>query len=116
MASADMFQHRSNELRVITQRREPPVLVCGKCLARHPKGKKMRVALRRELKQRDLRSPLKRPRLIETSCFGICPKDAIVLASERMLRRRAYVLLTSRKQADEAIDLLLEPEPPQNGS
>jgi hypothetical protein len=108
MAGTDNSRNHSNKLRLVTQRRQSPVFVCGKCLARHPKGKKLKAALRSELKQRRSNAPLERPRLIETSCFGICPKGAIVLSSNRLLRRRSYLLLAGRKKSDEAIELLLD--------
>jgi adenylylsulfate kinase-like enzyme len=68
-------------------------------------GAAVRRELKRELKQkRDGR--LKPPRLIATSCFGICPKRAIVLTSVQSLNKGQYVLVSDRAQLDEALDLL----------
>jgi hypothetical protein len=107
MADAETFLHRRGKLTVVSPRRRLPVLVCGKCLARHHKGRKLKDALRSELKHRGVSAPIGRARLIETGCFDICPKGAIVLASGRSLRQGAYVLLADRKTVSQALDLLL---------
>jgi len=90
---------------VARQRRASPVLVCKKCLKRSVDGSEVRRALKRELKQR-FREDQKPPRLITTSCFGLCPKRAIVLASARSLSSGEYVLVSHRTDVEEAIDML----------
>ena len=86
-------------------RRASPVFVCRKCLKRSAQGSAVRSALKRKLKRQgsDVRKP---PRLIVTSCFGICPKKAIVLASAGSLRKGEYILASRQADLAEALDLL----------
>jgi len=65
-------------------RRASPIFVCRKCLKRSAEGSAVRRALKGKLKRRDSHGR-KPPRLIATSCFGICPRKAIVLASAESL-------------------------------
>lgn len=98
------------DLKVIQpRRRAAPVFACGRCLARHDKGKKLKTSLKAALKSTSVGQTLKRPRLITTSCFGICPRQAIVLASDRTLRAGRYVVLEKRTDAGRAVAILLEP-------
>lgn len=86
-------------------RRAAPVLVCRKCLKRSSEGKNIRRELKRELKQqRD--GNLKAPRLIATSCFGICPKKAVTLASGKSLLNGEYVLVSDAADVGDALKLL----------
>lgn len=84
-------------------KRPPPVLICGKCLSRIDGGKKLKQALKAELKQRGG----KRGRLVTTGCLGICPKRAVVTASAATLAKGEYVLVEDRKGAGEAVGLLI---------
>ena len=65
---------------IVRPRRAAPVLVCRKCLKRSDEGRDVRRALKSELKanKRDGTKPAK---LIVTGCFGLCPKQSIVIAS-----------------------------------
>src|SRR5689334_737484 len=90
---------------VARQRRASPVLVCRKCLKRSTEGSDVRRALKRELKQRTC-AERNSPRLIATSCFGLCPKKAIVLASAHSLGNGEYVLVSDREEVKEALDML----------
>jgi predicted metal-binding protein len=88
-------------------RRAEPVLVCKKCLKRVEDGGSLKKALKSELKHRDFSPAKKPPRVVLTSCFGICPKRAVVVASGTTLQRGEYLLLTNTDQAAEAVALLV---------
>ena len=62
-------------------RRAPPVLVCKKCLSRVDDGKALRKTLKSELKARSAAQGTKPPRVVLTSCLGICPKRAVVVGN-----------------------------------
>lgn len=87
-------------------RRPPPVLVCKKCLGRVADGKAITKSLKSELKRRSAAQGGKRPRVVMTSCLGICPKRAVVVASAATLQQGRYLLLADDKAAAEAVALL----------
>jgi hypothetical protein len=87
-------------------RRPPPVLLCGKCLSRSKDGKKLKLALKAELKQQAAARGGRRARLVTTGCLGICPKRAVVTASAATLGRGEYVLVAERGAAGEAVAVL----------
>jgi Fe-S-cluster-containing hydrogenase component 2 len=91
---------------IARSRRASPVLVCKKCLKRCSKGARIRRELKRELKQR---SAVRKeaPRLVSTTCFGICPKRAVVLASTRSLQRDEFILVSRQRDVQEALENLL---------
>ena len=86
-------------------KRPPPVLICGKCLSKIDGGKKLKQALKAELKQAAAPGG-KRPKLVTTGCLGICPKRAVVTASAATLGRGEYVLIADREAVGEATALL----------
>lgn len=90
---------------IVCSRRAAPVLVCRKCLKRSDVGRDVRRALKSELKanKRDGTKPAK---LIVTGCFGLCPKQSIVIASGASLARQEYVLVADRDQVPRALALL----------
>jgi hypothetical protein len=88
-------------------RRAPPILVCKKCLGRIDDGKKLRKALKSESKDRSAAQDVKPPRVVMTSCLGICPKRAVVVASAATLRDGKYLLLSETKATAEAISALM---------
>ena len=90
---------------IVRPRRASPILVCKKCLKRSEEGSAVRRELKRELK-RQRNGELKPPRLVATSCFGICPKRAIVLTSGSTLNKGQYVLVSDRADLERALDLL----------
>jgi hypothetical protein len=77
----------------IRSRLPMPILVCRKCLKRFDGGRKLKRDLKAELKRRSIAGAIKRPRLVQTDCFGICPKRDVVLANGRMLAQGEYLLL-----------------------
>jgi predicted metal-binding protein len=87
-------------------RRPPPILVCKKCLGRVADGKAITKTLKSELKRCAAQGG-KRPRVVSTSCLGICPKRAVVVASAATLHKGHYLLLADGKAAAEAIALLI---------
>jgi hypothetical protein len=52
------------------------------------------VAQKSELKRNSAAQGTKRPRIVLTNCFGICPKRAVVMASPSTLGRGGFVLLS----------------------
>lgn len=91
-------------------RRAPPVLVCRKCLKRAGDGRALKRALKSELKHGSRARTIKPPRVVLTNCFGICPKRAVVVASERTLHRGEYLLLDDSEQAADAVAILMPPD------
>jgi NADH:ubiquinone oxidoreductase subunit E len=90
-------------------RRAGPVLVCKKCLGRMDGGGKLKRRLKSELKRRSSATKVKRPRLVLTNCFGLCPKQAVVMASAETLGRGEFVLLsdTASSSVEEVADALM---------
>ena len=88
-------------------RRRVPVFICCKCLKRAPDGSDLKRALKAALKHRDPQSP--KPRLVMTSCFGLCPKRAIVAASGATLSRGELLAIGDPATAMEAAAVLLPP-------
>jgi predicted metal-binding protein len=87
--------------------RRAPVLVCKKCLGRIDDGKELRKSLKSELKQRAAAQGGKPPRVVLTSCLGICPKRAVVVAGAAMLEQGRAMLLADADAAKEAAAQLL---------
>lgn len=104
----DMSKAASN---VTVRSRREPVLICKKCLKRVPDGRKIRRELKSATKSLRDAQPDHRPRLVMTSCFGICPKRAVVVASATTLHRGEYVLLADADQAADAVSLLMPDRP-----
>ena len=95
-----------SELMTIRSHRAAAVLVCKKCLKRARDGKSVKRSLKAELKRRSGENG-KRGRTVLTSCFGICPKRAVVMASVNTLRRGEFLLVPGRGAISEAADVLL---------
>jgi hypothetical protein len=96
-------------LSVVTIRssRPMPILVCRKCLKRFDGGRKLRRDLKTELKRRSTAGAVKRPRLVQTDCFGICPKRAVVLTNGSMLAQGEYLLMADSSSVTDAAGLLM---------
>ena len=73
-------------MRTVRLKRGAPVFVCGKCLKRHADGKAIRRALKAQVKAQETK-------LIRTSCFGICPKQKVLVASAGLLQAGRCVLI-----------------------
>jgi predicted metal-binding protein len=91
----------------IRPRRATPILVCRKCLSRMAGGKKLKTALKKQLKRRSTAQAVKRPKLVVTGCLGICPKHAVTVASAATLQRGEYLLLKDEEQAGQAVEQLM---------
>ncbi|KPF99175.1 hypothetical protein IP86_09640 [Rhodopseudomonas sp. AAP120] len=89
-------------------KRPPPVLICGKCLSKIDGGKKLKQALKAGLKGAAAARGGRRPKLVTTSCLGICPKRAVVTASAATLASEEYVLIGSRSETAEAVRVLID--------
>jgi hypothetical protein len=94
---------------VVQPGREPPILVCRKCLKRSADGRKIRRKLKRELGSAG-NGTRKAPRLIPTGCFKLCPERAVVLASGASLAQGKYVLISRHEDTKSALDLLNAPD------
>ena len=108
-ADAGVSQHNASKQnlrgRVVRTQRPPPVLVCRKCLKRADNGKAIKRALKDDLKARakagapaNGEKKTKRAKLVLTSCFGICPKGAVVAASGAMLAQGEVLLLRDKNE------------------
>jgi hypothetical protein len=82
-------------------------LVCKKCLKRADDGSAIKRALKSKLKARSRASNQKRPRVVMTDCFGICPKHAVTATSGALLTQGEYVLVRDHDQVPAAVDKLL---------
>ena len=89
-------------LRALELQRPGPILVCRKCLKRMDDGGKLKSRLKSGLKQHSAGSKKGRVRLVLASCFGICPKNAVVTASAATLARGEFLLI--RGSSDDAIE------------
>jgi predicted metal-binding protein len=107
-----MAKDSSQDSRIVTlrPRRPAPILVCRKCLKRVGEGKQIKRALKSEVKRRSTAQDTKRPRIVLTDCFGICPKRAVVMASGTTLHRGEYLLLAGDDQIEEAAAILMPPD------
>jgi predicted metal-binding protein len=90
---------------IARSRRPAPVLVCKKCLKRASEGKDVRRTLKRQLKTQRT-DTAKAPRVVMTSCFGICPKRAVVMASGQSLQRGEFVLASTGDDVTDALKIL----------
>ena len=70
-------------------------------------GKKVKSALKKQVRRQTAGQAAKGPKLVETGCLGICPKSAVTVASVATLRRGQYLLLKDKEQAREAVERLL---------
>ncbi len=91
----------------VRPRRPGPILICRKCLKRAPHGSGLKRALKSEIKRRSVAKAERKPRVVATGCFGICPKHAVVLASAATLRRGDYLLLADADGSAEAAAILM---------
>ena len=90
--------------------RPPPILVCRKCLKRAANDRAIKRALKVELKALGRARGVKRPRVVMTGCFGICPKRAVTAASGATLARGEFLLLADEDQMTEAAARLMTRE------
>ena len=90
---------------VVRPRRAPPIFVCRKCLKRSRDAKEIKRALKSETKRR-AGDRLKPGRVIQTRCFGIGPKRAVVLTGGAAAGNGDYVLISSATEATAAITRL----------
>jgi hypothetical protein len=97
---------------VIVRSRREPILVCKKCLKRVPNGHKIKRALKAAMKHQSTAQPKRRPRLVLTGCFDICPKRAVVVANGMTLHRGAYLLLADADQAEDVASSLMQRDRP----
>lgn len=89
------------------------MFVCRKCLKRSddPKAlnKALRKAIKHALKSHDSSghgAGEKPARIVMTSCFGLCPKRAVVVTGGVRAARGEYVLVSAAKDVPSALALL----------
>jgi hypothetical protein len=100
---------RNASIVAVRPRRTKPVLICRKCLKRFGSGSRLKRALKSELK-RAVAATGRKPRLVATGCFGICPKRAVVVASGATLSQGEYLLLSDADSSAAAAAILMPPE------
>ncbi|MGY3449890.1 hypothetical protein [Bradyrhizobium sp. USDA 4353] len=90
---------------IIHPRRPAPVFVCRKCLKRSNDAKGIKTAIKRESR---LAAPSSRkpPRVIMTSCFGLCPKRAVVVTGGVRAARGDFVLVATAEDVAGALACL----------
>jgi predicted metal-binding protein len=91
---------------VVRPRRQTAVFVCRKCLKRSDESKAIKTAIKTALKsetKRGARGDLKPARMIATSCFGLCPKNAVVITGGACAGTGDYVLISSADQVPAAL-------------
>ncbi|WP_316175694.1 MULTISPECIES: hypothetical protein [unclassified Bradyrhizobium] len=98
---------------LVRPRRAAPVFVCRKCLKRSddPKAlnKALKKAIRHALESHDSpgnRAGEKPARVIATSCFGLCPKRAVVVTGGVHAARGEYVLVSAAGDVPTALAML----------
>ncbi|NPU13844.1 hypothetical protein HL667_08860 [Bradyrhizobium sp. 83012] len=98
--------------RIVRPPRPAPVFVCRKCLKRSDDAKDIGKEIKRAMK-RAAPARGKPARTIMTSCFGLCPKRAVVITAGVRAARGEYVLVSRAGEVAGALSLLHDD---QNGS
>jgi predicted metal-binding protein len=98
---------KNASITIARPRRPGPILICRKCMKRVGNGSELKRALKSELKRRSAARSERKPRVVATGCFGICPKRAVVLASAATLNRGDYLLLSDADGSAEAAAILM---------
>ena len=85
------------------------VFVCGKCAKRHDDGKALRRALKRALRDKAGAHHRRKLRIFKTECVGLCPKQAIVVASAATLVDGEVLLIRDERDVTAVSERLLPP-------
>lgn len=96
----------SQALRAVKAKRPPGVFVCGKCLRKSDDGRSIRKALKAGMAERAEAAGQRTPKLVETKCMGLCPKQALVVAGGAALARGEVVIVKRAEDASAALDML----------
>ncbi|MGJ4964119.1 hypothetical protein [Bradyrhizobium sp. HKCCYLRH3061] len=94
---------------LVRPRRAAPMFVCRKCLKRSDDPKALRKAIKHALKSHDGSghgAGEKPARVVMTSCFGLCPKRAVVVTGGVRAARGEYVLVSAAEDVPSALALL----------
>ena len=100
---------------IVRPRWRGAILVCGKCAKKHEDGKAIRRALKDEASRR-LAPAAGKPagkrkvKIIKTACLGLCPKNAVVVASAATLAAGEVVLLRGSWDVAGTLPRLLPPD------
>ncbi len=95
-------------IRTVRPRWGGAILLCGKCLKRHPDGSDLRRAIKTEARRRVEDDGSKRKvKVLKISCIGLCPRRAIVAASSATLCAGEVLLVRQVADAPEAVSRLL---------
>ena len=90
---------------LVKPRRPTPVFVCRKCLKRSDDAKDIKTAIKRAAGHAASAGG-KPPRVVMTSCFGLCPKRAVVVTGGVGAARGDYALVSSPNDVPGALRLL----------
>lgn len=97
---------QSPALRVVKAKRPPGVFVCGKCLRKCGDRRSIWKALKSEMAKRADAAGQRAPKLVETKCMGLCPKQALVIAGGATLTLGELVIVKRAEDVPAALDLL----------
>ena len=101
-----------SRVRVVKPRWDGAILVCGKCLKRHPDGKALRQGLKAEVKARAKASMTgRKARIVKVACVKLCPKHAVVVASGATLSTGDVMLVRGVDDIAEAFPRLVPRDP-----
>jgi hypothetical protein len=92
---------------VARPKRPPCMLVCAKCVKKADEGRAIRKALKAQLDQTAKASGRRSGKLIATKCMGLCPKQAVTLASGVTLSRGELLIVRGAADVQAAVALLL---------
>ncbi len=88
------------------------IFVCGKCAKTHEDGKTLRRALKDAVRKDPASAAAvnkRKVKIIKTACLGLCPKNAVVVASAATLQQGEVVLLRDERDVAAALPRLLPP-------
>ena len=83
-------------MKSVRAKRRETVVVCGKCLRRHDDGKSIRKALKARAKSVDAK-------MVRASCFGICPKGAMAIATRASMAEGRLLILKDASMVEVAL-------------
>lgn len=101
---------KTGSLFVARPKRPPSMLICAKCVRKADEGRLIKKGLKAELAQRAAAAGRRPGRLIETKCMGLCPKQAVTLASGATLSRGELLVVKRAGDVPAALERLLADE------
>lgn len=83
------------------------MLVCAKCVKKADEGRAIRKALKAHMAETAKASGRRTGKLVATKCMGLCPKQAVTLASGITLSRGELLIVRDAADVRAAVVLLL---------